>query len=209
MRRVALALLGALLGGCLVQHAPPAAPGPSSAHERRRSTFPDGSLRREAEVLVWSDGRIERDGLEREYSATGTLVAESHFEHGVSVGLARTWFDDGRPRSEVDFGTRAAPLLTPNRFWHANGKLAAEGPALAGVREGLWHYWNEDGSPAREGGYRSGKRDGAWTFYDEKGVKRAAGLYALGQRVGTWTLWDEHGEAHERSAAEVREPPGP
>jgi len=206
VRRLALVLLGALLGACLVQHAPPDEPGPSSAHERRRTTYPDGSLRSEIEVLVWSDGRIERDGLEREYSDDGTLVAERRFEHGTPVGLSRTWFDDGRPRSEVDFGTRAAPALARNRFWHANGNLAAEGVALAGLREGPWHYWNEDGTPAREGGYRSGKRDGTWTFHDEHGVKLAEGQYALGQRVGTWTLWDEHGEAHARSAAEVVEP---
>jgi len=203
VRRLAPLVLAVLASACLVQRAPPDAPAPTAARETRTSTYPDGTKRSEYNVLVWSDGRIERDGQELEYHPNGKLRSESSFSHSQPTGVWRTWFLDGTLRSEVDFGVPGSTAEAMQRFWHENGKLAAEGPALNGVRTGSWHYWNDDGTPLREGAYREGKRDGAWVFYDEHGAKRAEGTYELGLRIGTWTLWDEHGEAHTRSASEV------
>lgn len=210
VRGLAASFVGCLLGACLVQRAPPDGPAPEAAHEVRRSYHPDQTLRSELSVLVWSDGRVERDGPEREYSPAGVLLAERFFDRDSPTGTWRTWFADGAPRSEVDFGPPGSSAARTNRFWHANGRLAAEGPAVAGVREGRWSYWSESGLLLREGSYRAGRRDGSWSFFDERGVLRSTGAYALGRRVGPWTLWDEQGEPHVRDAAEVgadEEPP--
>jgi antitoxin component YwqK of YwqJK toxin-antitoxin module len=151
---------------------------------------------------------MERDGPEREYGAGGALLSERFFARNVPTGLWRTWYADGTPRSEVDFGEPGSDVTRPSRFWHPNGRLAAEGPTRAAVREGAWSYWTEDGVLARTGSYRAGERDGPWTFYDAKGAKQAEGVYRRGERVGTWTLWDERGTAHARAAGEVVLPDG-
>jgi antitoxin component YwqK of YwqJK toxin-antitoxin module len=141
--------------------------------------------------------------LEREYHPDGSLAAERAFARDAPTGVWRTWFSDGTPRSELDFGPPGSSEARLGRFWHANGELAAEGLTVAGVREGRWSYWSEDGRLLRSGIHRGGKRDGLWSFYDEHGGKRAEGLYALGQRVGDWTLWDERGEARTRPASDL------
>ena len=205
MRHLAPILLVLLSGACLVQRPPPDPPAATSKHETRKSFHPgEDVVRSETQLLIWSDGRVERDGAEREYFSDGTLAAERYFAHDQACGQWRTWFHGGTPRSEADFGTHGVtPAPATNRFWHPNGKLAAEGPAIAGVREGQWSYWNDAGVLVREGGYRQGRRDGPWRFYDERGQRRSAGSYALGQRVGEWTLWDEGDVAHVKSAQEL------
>lgn len=200
---LAAALGGIVLAACLVQRPVPDPAPATAAHETRRTYHAGGATRSETRVLVWSDGRIERDGPEREYFPGGTMEAERFFRHDAPTGSWRTWFASGTLRSEVDFGLPGSDAPCVQRFWHANGQLAAEGEAVAGVREGHWQYWSENGSVLRAGSYRGGKRDGLWIFHDENGAKCAEGPYVLGARVGSWTLWDERGEAHERAALEV------
>jgi antitoxin component YwqK of YwqJK toxin-antitoxin module len=202
-RRLAPAALIAACAACLVRHPPPDAPPATPTHETRRSYHSDGSTRSETRVVVWSDGRIERDGPEREFYPSGVLEAERFFDHGAPSRVWRTWFADGTPRSEVDFGAPGSAGTSVQRFWHASGLLAAEGTAVGGVREGAWTFWSENGAILRTGSYRRGKREGPWSFHDESGGRRAAGDYAEGKRVGTWTLWDEDGRAHVHPAAEV------
>jgi antitoxin component YwqK of YwqJK toxin-antitoxin module len=199
VKRLALAL-PLLFAACLVQRPLPDAPPPTAAHETRRSQYPDGSPRSERRLLVWSDGRVERDGAEREFHPDGALSAERFFSHDRQVGAWRTWFPDGTPRSEIDFGTDGDAPST-QRFWHASGALAAEGTMRGGRRDGRWRYYDDAGRLERDGGYRDGKRDGPWTFYGADGAPKAEGSYALGARVGDWTLWDELGVAHLRPAA--------
>ena len=205
-----LAPLAALVlaSACMVSGPVPDLPSPTSAHETRRTAYPNGQVRREMRLLVWSDGRSVRDGPEREFHPDGSLAAEREFTQDQPTGVWRTWFRGGARRSEVDYATPGSQEPRPNRFWHENGQLAGEGPAVAGVREGRWSYWSEAGTPLRAGSYRGGKRDGPWTFYDESGRKVSEGQYALGQRVGPWTLWDEEGRPHRRSATDPGSVPG-
>lgn len=198
-------LLGLLASACLVQRAPQPAPPRTFTHQVLRTAFPDGSPRRETRLLTWSNGGSERDGPEREFHPGGALAAERQFTHDRPSGLWRTWYPDGTPASQVDFGELDSREPCVSRFWHRGGHLAAEGTTVAGVREGAWSFWSEAGVLLRKGSYREGRRDGAWTFFDESGAKRAEGAYALGERVGAWTLWDEHGEAHGRPGAAVDE----
>jgi antitoxin component YwqK of YwqJK toxin-antitoxin module len=208
LRRSLLAATLVLTSACLVQRPPPAREAPSSKEETRRTAYPDGAVRRELRVRVWSDGRVERDGPEREFHPDGTLAAERFFAHDQPSGLWRTWYPGGAPRAEIDHGTPGSTEPRTNRFWHESGQLAAEGLARDGMRAGPWSYWRADGTLERQGSYRAGKRDGPWTFYDERGARQAEGNYALGSRVGAWTLWDEHGEAHVRNGGELELDPG-
>lgn len=202
--RLGWVLLFWALPACLVSRpVPERAPGPS-VHEVLRRTYPEEeALRRETRVVVEPDGRVERDGPEREFFRGGALQAERFFARGRPIGVWRTWFANGQLRSETNYDSDPEP----NRFWHPNGQLAAEGPARTGLREGRWTYWSEAGLVLREGGYHLGLRAGPWTFW-EQGEKRAEGLYEAGGRVGEWTLWDAEGVAHRKRAADIRIPEG-
>lgn len=180
-------------GACLVRRPAPDPPRPEGVHETRRRFRPDGSLESERRVLVFPDGLVLRDGFEREYHRGDVLAAERQFARDRPTGSWRTWYVDGRPRSELDFGPPGSEDLLTARFWHPDGSLAAEGATRAGVREGPWAYYSPEGWLARAGDYRAGLREGAWTFYRAEGRKEAEGRYERGRRVGRWTLWDAEG----------------
>jgi hypothetical protein len=67
--------------------------------------YENGVLRREYSV----DDRGNRDGRTREWNAQGVLVREANQRGGASVGLQRTWYDDGRPRTVGWWGDGTAP----------------------------------------------------------------------------------------------------
>jgi antitoxin component YwqK of YwqJK toxin-antitoxin module len=194
-------LLFFFIPACLVQH--PGSPFESSAaQETRRSYHPGGQIpRRVYQVRVWSDGRVERHGFEREYFADGSPEAERFYDADRPAGTWRTWDQQGVLRSEVGFG--AGTELLPMRFWHANGQLAAEGQGVGGVRQGAWTFWGETGLPRQAGSYRDGLREGDWVLWYETGKPRAEGRYQAGKRVGEWKLWDERGVLHRKQAGEL------
>ncbi len=203
MRRArALSSLVLLAPACLVQRPLELEPPAEATHEIRRSFHPGQEVvRREWRVRVGSDGRVERDGFERTFYASGAQEAERFFARDRPAGTWRSWYEDGRMRSEVEIGDGERPL--PMRFWHRNGQLAGLGEGLAGVREGEWTYWNDDGQLAQQGSHRSGLRTGLWTFFAPGEVKRAEGRYEAGRRVGEWTLWDAQGQAHVKSGEDL------
>jgi len=193
----AAALLVLVVGACATPRLPPPAEEPP-VREVRESVHPGGTPRSTRELLVYPDGRIERDGLEREFAADGRLLAERAFARDLPVGTWREWYPDGTPRSEVEFGPPGSVELLPSRYWHASGLLAAEGSMLTGVREGEWSYFDARGTLLRRGSYRGGVREGPWSFFRPDGTPEAAGRYERGLRVGEWTLWDEAGVPHLR-----------
>jgi len=202
MRRPFAVLLLPLLGafaptGCRTLPAPDVTPVPIV--ETRRLRFPGSQqLKLRYQVLVHSDGRVERHGKESEWFRGGELRAEREFRHDRPTGVWTTWFEEGGRASEIHFGDGERPA--PMRWWYPNGALAAEGQGIAGVKEGAWVYRYEDGTIAEEGVFRASARHGPWTFYYPSGEPQARGRYESDLRVGEWTLWDEEGRAAVRDA---------
>jgi antitoxin component YwqK of YwqJK toxin-antitoxin module len=79
---------------------------------------PDGTLRAEQD---WRLGR--RDGMLREYSSSGRLLAEVPYKDGVLHGLGRWWHDNGQPAREKD--VQAGTVLR-RREWDEDGNLVDE-----------------------------------------------------------------------------------
>lgn len=149
-------------------------------------TLRDGGTRRVVRawfVLVHPDGRIERHGIDRRWYPDGTYAAEREYAHDEPVGRWTSWWPSGSLRSDYLYlGDRATTM----RFWHENGVPAAEGPAVAGLREGDWTFWFEDASVRQRGAYLQGAKEGIWTLHHEGGALRSRGRYESDRRVGEW-----------------------
>jgi hypothetical protein len=92
----------------------------------RRTWFADGG---ERDVDVTTAGRRER----REYSARGRLLGEATWRDDTPTGTWRTWYTNGKPRSEVTFaGGEPSPLVV----WNAQGRAIGEGDLANGVWTG-------------------------------------------------------------------------
>lgn len=160
----------------------------------RRSYFDRtrGILSRELPVILYPDGRLVRDGLERGWYEDGTPRLEQVWDQDRRVGVARRWAADGTLLLEVDRGDGVTPASM--RFWHDNGVLAGEGLGVDGVKVGPWTTWHPSGEKRSEGTYVEGIKSGAWVFWDELGRETARGKYARGRRVGDWELRDPRRE---------------
>jgi len=124
--------------------------------------------------------------------------------------------------STLQLATPQAPLLDLVNDLHlehfTSGARRAEGPLVAGRRDGLWRTWHPSGQLAEEALYQDGHRhgpfrawhaDGAlwsdgeyvhgrlhreWRCYWPSGVLAIAGSYEAGRAVGLWTYTDQRGE---------------
>lgn len=142
--------------------------------QRRASYFDSEAtrLRREWSYEVLANGVQRPHGRDVQNYSDGTREYEREFLHGEPTGRWRSWWPDGKPRMEAEYGTKEP---RPMRWWHATGELEAEGLALNGVKTGPWRHQRADGTLEAEGEYVAGQRAGNWTLYDERGQ--------LGERV--------------------------
>ncbi|MCM2332907.1 MAG: hypothetical protein NDI82_03060 [Anaeromyxobacteraceae bacterium] len=87
-------------------------------------------------------------------------------------GPARTWYDDGRLRTEA--------------HWR-------EGTYRADARVGTWTVWYEDGGLEERGEWADDRPHGAAATWHRGGKRRSEGRFCLGVQCGAWTTWDEGG----------------
>lgn len=201
--RFAVVVAGLLGAACLsdpdlpvwVASSVPAEPpivveGRGSANEPRR----DKKLRTFAgtdrpfllrEFLVHPGGRRVAHGREAEWYRDGQLRTERFYDHGEPSGVWRSWHADGTPSSVVHCDPETLGTTT---WWHPNGRKSSEGPAVGGVKQGVWSSWHDNGVLASEGEYAFGRRQGPWREWDREGRLVASGTYREGVRVGEWSL---------------------
>lgn len=84
-----------------------------------------------------------------------------------------------KPEGKMENGLRQGQW----RFFHANGKKAAEGVYKDGLKNGQWSFWYDSGKKTAEGAFHMGKKVGKWIDYDEQGNKVSEQFYADGVRV--------------------------
>lgn len=162
---------------------------PPQTHEPvidRRRTYFGGDTdrpRREWHVLILPHGAEELHGKDSSWYSDGHLEYEHEFEHGEPSGLWRSWYPNGKPKSEATFGKAQSG---PMRWWYENGQLSSEGPALNGVKDGVWTTWHPNGTKASQGPYVSGRREGAWIFWNDDGSHKESGEYRDDAKVGKW-----------------------
>jgi len=123
---------------------------------RRTLDRESGRVLREWSLLP--DG--SKHGPERVWRRDGTREWEKQWDHGKPAGAWRSWYANGRMRSEC-FHSGPGVERTMS-FWHENGARRMQGPAVDGVRTGRWRVWFADGALAEEGDYSGGLRTGSW-----------------------------------------------
>jgi len=185
----------ALGSGCWIGWRAPDPPAPASdvpTGEMRRTYYAgEQILRSELRVLVYPDGHVVRQGVNREYYRDGSLRFEHFFRQDEPTGVWKDWYEGGVLRSEIDFGDGLT--LAPMRFWYPDGDLEAEGFGLDGVKEGEWVFYYPGGAISHQGAFVGAKRVGTWSFFDRQGQLREQGEYVNGLREGAWRFWDADG----------------
>ena len=204
MPRLALApFLLLALAACRVEHGlnrPPAdyREPPAPKLQVKQSFDPKtGKLTHEYTQLVFVDRRPVKDGKEVKYSPTGEKVVEGEWKQGKRFGAWRFYYENGKPKSESYYGDARTP--TTMTFWHDNGQVSMQGPAINGSRQGTWRVRLDDGSFAT-GPYVDDKRQGLWVVTWPDGVKRAEGPMLKGVRSGAWVEYDELGRLRARGS---------
>jgi hypothetical protein len=156
---------------------------PRESFVQRRTSYFDAAntrVRREWSYEVLPNGAQRPHGRDVQNYSDGTREYEREFAHGEPTGRWRSWWPDGKPRMEAEYGTKDAQ---PMRWWHATGELEAEGLALHGVKSGPWRHFRADGTLEAEGEYAAGQRSGPWNLYDERGELAERVEYRRGVRV--------------------------
>lgn len=189
-RSLAAALLWPLAGGCrtLPDFSKIASPPPAKEadptgriEERREVNDETGRLTHEWTVLVAPGRGAIKHGQERSWYPDGALHFEREFRYGKPTGVWRSWYENGKPRTECYyFGPQVERTMT---FWREDGKLTAQGPARDGARLGVWRFWWSNGQLAEQGEYRGGLREGVWTAWSEDGERRYERVYEKNVRV--------------------------
>jgi hypothetical protein len=163
---------------------PPPAREPDPAgrlEERREDDETTGKPRHESTVLVTPGRGAIKHGIERSWYPSGALHYEREFRYGKPVGVWRSWWENGNPRTECYyFGPDVERTMT---FWREDGKLQAQGPACDGARRGRWKFWWSNGQLSDQGEYRGGLREGSWNAWSEDGKRRFEIVYAKNVRV--------------------------
>jgi hypothetical protein len=189
MSRLPLVLL-VLLGGCRVQHDVHRTPDARAAEPPRlqvKQSFDKatGRLAHEYSQLVFVDRRPVKDGREVKYFANGETMWEGTWKEGRKVGAWRFFYEDGTPKSETIYGDARTP--TTMTFWHPNGRVSLQGPAINGSRQGTWRIWRKSGLLAEEGPFVGSVREGRWRIYSADGTSVTEVQYSKNVRVSAGT----------------------
>lgn len=149
------------------------------------------------------------EGIRREYSQDGNLVASYIYSggkvigeglissEGVKDGAWKEYYVEGQLRSE-GFYDKGKPV-GKWKFYHQNGRLEQEGEYNAkGLYQGEWKWYYSSGTIWREEAYIDGTPDGFTTEYDSEGTIILQGEYLDGLEEGQWIFqYGDHREEGE------------
>lgn len=133
----------------------------------------------------------ERHGPMRTWWANGWLRSERHFDRGVERGRQQTFFEDGKPRTDVNF----AEGRMEGRFlqWHPNGQRERVMHYEVGRPHGWMSMWNASGQLVSQGGYSDGRKEGVWEVSYDNGVLKDVARWEAGRLHGRQLQFGEGG----------------
>ena len=139
------------------------------------------------------------EGVRREYSPDGEIVAGYIFKNGTVVGegiIDEAGIRDGSWKEYYPNSTLKSEGVYDNgkrigewKFYHPNGQLEQIGSYNKdGKEDGPWTWYFATGDLLREENYFNGMIDGYSIEYDEFGVTIAEGEYIEDYREGKWVF---------------------
>jgi len=154
--------------------------------------YPDGKIRYEREIALYSDNRLVPEGFYREFYPNGQKFAEGQYVKGRQDGEWTYWHENGTVARKVTYRDGL-----PDGVWdviRADGTLSAKRSYKAGKRDGTWIIYDETGQqPLREEQYADGLADGVWKVWFPNGQLRTQMTFKQGNRHGPASEWDEKG----------------
>ena len=174
-------------------------PDPPGREEERQELDPKtGHVEHEWSVFVTPGRGALKHGEERIYFPDGTLHWEREFRYGKPTGAWRSYWENGRPRTECFYlGPEVVRTMT---FWREDWKISAQGPACDGNRRGRWRFYWNNGQLAEEGEFRGGLREGTWTAWNRDGTRTFEREYQRNVRVSQREITVDPAKASEAAA---------
>jgi len=140
-----------------------------------------GRVQHEWSTISFGNETARKHGKETILRPDGSKEWEKEWDHGKPAGLWRSWYANGRMRSELFY---AGPEEErPMTFWFENGQRHMQGPAKNGQRCGHWKVWLADGTLVEEGGYVGNRRQGEWQAWSEDGKRMFVRVYQNDLRI--------------------------
>jgi hypothetical protein len=124
------------------------------------------------------------------YYPNGQKAAEGMMSQGAKSGVWRTWNEEGKQLSEVQYAAyRTTRLIGGMGGMGGMSSIGASHvESYESKRDGPARAWYANGKPRSEGMYANNLREGRWTFYDEDGAVTAVGQYRGDRREGEWAV---------------------
>jgi antitoxin component YwqK of YwqJK toxin-antitoxin module len=158
--------------------------------------YSDGRVRIERKVTVDSDGNFVNDGVWREWSPDGMLIAEGRLARGRHAGRWTRWLDrdDAELLATAPFDQFEAPFVSRASFvdgqmdgdWtivDARGRKCSRVTLESGIRAGPATLWLPDGKILREMYFVDGLPSGDLRELGGDGKLKTAASYIDGHQV--------------------------
>ncbi len=187
VRALCVLALALALGACRSEQnlgrspMPARADAPVRLEQRRKHDTETGKLTHEWTLAFQAGKPPVKHGKETIWSASGVKQWEREYKYGKPFGAWRSWYDNGKPRSECFYGD--PEVDTRMTFWHSNGQVSLQGPARNGVRRGEWKVWYANGQLAEQGTFVGSQREGEWLAWSEDGSEAWKRTYKRNIRV--------------------------
>ena len=169
-----------------------------AAPEIRVENYPSGKIHFKVEV----DELQQPHGWSREYTETGTLKSERHFEHGIRDGVSRLYYTTGELMTEWVYsgGKRHGPSLG----YFKNGRLMDKGIYQNDLLEGTVLKYYPGGTLKARMNFKHDLLEGESITYYENGQTQFIYRYFKGQ---LWTRKDYSPDGKPLRKQEFLRPP--
>ena len=147
----------AVLAGCRHGGGQPPTVDPEEQVRTVEEHWPDGQLRRRAEVADGPDGTPINHGLFVEWHNDGVKAYEATYVRGKLHGVETQW--------------------------HRNGQKYVEQHYVHGQRHGPRYVWDDQGRKRKEEHYFEDQPDGTWTEWRSDGRVKWQGHFERGRPV--------------------------
>ena len=108
----------------------------------------NGQLFEEFQTYYNDKGEYIRHGVYYRYHFNGQLAEKSFYQDGQLSGKRLTWYENGKPESDIEFNNGA--FHGSYKVWYANGNPNTEGVFKNNERIGTWKAWDVNGELSNE-----------------------------------------------------------